>query len=168
MSADTQEKAPGVYVRDDEHEQPHELDMLWSNPRSYHRDDRSPIIAFIAGLLIGIVLTSAVFLLLVMRPNVQTSVEPPIIPLPERANQNATVGSDHSTRPSAVSPASKIAIPGATTYTVRSGDTLGSISQKVYGSIEPMYLDKIQRANNLANPNNLHLDQTLIIPPKEY
>src|SRR5688572_18296131 len=80
MSADTQEKAPGVYVRDDEQEQPHELDMLWSNPRSYHRDDRSPIIAFIAGLLVGTVLTSAVFLLLVMRPNVKTDADKTIIP----------------------------------------------------------------------------------------
>ncbi len=159
MPADIHEKAPGVYVRD-EQELPRELDLLWSNPRAYHRDERSPVISFILGLVLGIALTSAVFLLLVMRPSIQAGTNAITAPLFE-----------HTDRPGAATPkeARSGATPvGGTTYKVVSGDTLGRISQKVYGTIDPKYLQKIQRANKMSNPNSLQLNQTLVIPPKEY
>ena len=55
-----------------------------------------------------------------------------------------------------------------TVYRVKSGDTLGSIAESVYGEVSPALLDRILKANNLANANKLSLDQELIIPPKNY
>ncbi|MBN1219092.1 MAG: N-acetylmuramoyl-L-alanine amidase [Anaerolineae bacterium] len=50
-----------------------------------------------------------------------------------------------------------------TTYTVKSGDTLGKIAVKVYGDAHKYPL--IQRANNIANPSRIWVGQVLIIPP---
>jgi nucleoid-associated protein YgaU len=49
-------------------------------------------------------------------------------------------------------------------YTVRNGDTLTSISEKVYGS--PDYSDFIYRHNthNIADPNQLHPLQVIAVP----
>lgn len=48
------------------------------------------------------------------------------------------------------------------TYVVKSGDTLSSIAAEVYGSAA--YYPHILRANPTANPNNLKLGTTLILP----
>lgn len=167
MSADTHEKAPGVYVRA-ENELPQELDMLWSNSRTYHREERSPLISFIAGLLIGAILTTAVFFLFVMRPKVETNSSEITAPITDGVNTGATAPGTPS-NVTGQPAASTAAIPSnATSYTVKSGDTLGSIAEKVYGSSAPKYQEKIQRANNMDNPNSLQLDQKLVIPPKDY
>ncbi|MFC1975285.1 N-acetylmuramoyl-L-alanine amidase [Chloroflexota bacterium] len=50
-----------------------------------------------------------------------------------------------------------------TTYTVKSGDTLGKIAIKVYGDAHKYPI--IQRANNIANPSRIWVNQVLIIPP---
>ncbi|MBN1995010.1 MAG: N-acetylmuramoyl-L-alanine amidase [Anaerolineae bacterium] len=50
-----------------------------------------------------------------------------------------------------------------TTYTVKSGDTLGKIALKMYGDAHKYPL--IQRANNIANPSRIWVGQVLIIPP---
>jgi nucleoid-associated protein YgaU len=47
-------------------------------------------------------------------------------------------------------------------YTVQSGDFLGAISQKFYGTSKKV--DVILKANNLKNANSLSVGQTLIIP----
>ena len=47
-------------------------------------------------------------------------------------------------------------------YTVQSGDFLGGISQKFYGTSKKV--DVILKANNLKNANSLSVGQTLIIP----
>jgi|TARA_B110000196_G_C20865121_1_gene529260 nucleoid-associated protein YgaU len=47
-------------------------------------------------------------------------------------------------------------------YTVQSGDFLGAISQKFYGTSKKV--DVILKANNLKNANSLSIGQTLIIP----
>ena len=47
-------------------------------------------------------------------------------------------------------------------YTVQSGDFLGGISQKFYGTSKK--IDVILKANNLKNANSLSVGQTLIIP----
>lgn len=167
MHSDMQEKTPGVYVRA-ENELPHELDMLWSNARPYHKEERNPLISFLAGLVVGAVLTSAVFLLLVMRPQVETGIGGMMAPVEEGMEGNrpeaATTGQPTTAKPgkSGVTPAS------STTYTVVSGDTLGGIAAKVYGSSAPEYIEKIQRANNMPSPDSLQLNQKLIIPPKDY
>ena len=47
-------------------------------------------------------------------------------------------------------------------YTVESGDFLGAISQKFYGTSKKV--DVILKANNLKNANSISVGQTLIIP----
>lgn len=170
MPSDMQEKTPGVYVRA-ENELPHELDMLWSNARPYHKEERNPLISFIAGLVVGVIVTSAVFLLLVMRPQVQTGANEILAPVSEEMQdgQEQPTASQKSTTLEGAKPTSKgLSQSGSTTYTVVSGDTLGKIAEKVYGSSAPAYLEKIQRANNMSSPDKLQLDQKLIIPPKDY
>lgn len=165
MPSDTQEKTPGVYVRAD-NELPQELDMLWSNARPYHKEERNPLISFLVGMLIGAVLTSAVFLLLVMRPQVQTGESGLLAPANEEALQGRI---EETSAGDKTQGAAKSLPPGkSTTYTVVSGDTLGKIAEKVYNSSSPTYLEKIQRANNMSSPDKLQLDQKLIIPPKDY
>lgn len=171
MPSDTQEKTPGVYVRAD-NELPQELDMLWSNARPFHKEERNPLVAFLAGLVVGGILTSAVFLLLVMRPQVQTGATNLLAPANEELLQDKQEGNT-GTRAEGTSATSDgvSATTGTgknTTYTVVSGDTLGKIAEKVYGSSAPEYLEKIQRANNMSSPDKLQLDQKLVIPPKGY
>ncbi|WP_373531031.1 LysM peptidoglycan-binding domain-containing protein [Vampirovibrio sp.] len=170
MPSDTQEKTPGVYVRAD-NELPQELDMLWSNARPYHKEERNPLISFLAGLLVGAVLTTAVFLLLVMRPQVQTGDNGLMAPANEESLQggaDSATTSDETAGDKADGKPKSLTASKSTTYTVVSGDTLGKIAEKVYGTSAPTYLDKIQRANNMSSPDKLQLDQKLIIPPKDY
>lgn len=165
MPSDMQEKTPGVYVRADDNELPHELDMLWSNSRPYHREERSPLISFIAGLLVGAVLTAAVFFLFIMRPQVNTNGENEIMaPVSEEMGTGKQPAGQQA--PGTAAPATSAGT--ATSYTVVSGDTLGRIAEKVYGSSSPQYVDKIQRANNMSSPDQLQIDQKLVIPPKDY
>lgn len=49
-------------------------------------------------------------------------------------------------------------------YKVVVGETLWSISQKVYG--DPYMWSKIAQANNLTNPSVIHSENVLTIPPK--
>ena len=58
-------------------------------------------------------------------------------------------------------PAQDSATPGRT-YTVRSGDNLSTISQRVYNT--PHRWREIQDANPNVNPNRLRIGQTLVIP----
>ncbi len=53
---------------------------------------------------------------------------------------------------------------GNETYTVVSGDTLESIIIRFYGKFDPTKVEAIQKANNMANPNQLRLGQVLKIP----
>lgn len=167
MPSDVHEKTPGVYVRA-ENELPHELDMLWSNSKAYQREDRSPIISFIAGFLVGAVLTAAVFLLFFSHPQVQTGSSELEAPISDSA---ATGGSAPAKGGNGLLNTAEQATPSAagnTSYKVVNGDTLGRIAGKVYGSSAPKYVDKIQQANNMSSPNSLQIGQTLVIPPKSY
>jgi LysM repeat protein len=170
MPSDMQEKTPGVYMRADENESPHELDMLWSNSRGYQREERSPLIPFIVGVLVGAIITALVFMLFVIRPQVKTSDSDMMAPITDEVNsENAPATQNEAggnTSGASASPAR--ATTGAKSYTVRSGDTLGHIAEQVYGSSAPQYVEKIQRANHMKSPDDLQLDQKLIIPPKDY
>jgi len=172
MPSDMQEKTPGVYVRADNNELPHELDMLWSGSRPYHREERSPLISFIAGLVVGAILTSAVFWLIFLRPQVKTNENEITVPVSEDLNGKATQQEGATSQTSGGNPNAAASSQGgqgaSTTYTVVSGDTLGRIAEKVYASSNPDYIDKIQRANNMSSPDQLQIDQKLVIPRKDY
>ena len=49
--------------------------------------------------------------------------------------------------------------PGGTTYTVVAGDTLGVIAQRHGSDVQT-----VAQANNIDNPNLIHVGQTLVIP----
>jgi hypothetical protein len=158
------ESAPGVYVRgDQEHELPGELDMLWSGAKTLHKEERSPFIPFGLGFLLGAALSAAVCWLLFIRPHVEMQPNDMTTPVNMMKNESGpSAAPADNNRPAA-------AVLGNTaSYKVMPGDTLGKISLKMYGSTEPKFLQKIQRANNMKNPNSLKLDQVLTIPPKEY
>ena len=59
-------------------------------------------------------------------------------------------------------PAETPGIPKTTIYVVQSGDTLGAIAKKVYGTPTKYYI--IQKANNLADPGKIWVGQKLVIP----
>ena len=50
------------------------------------------------------------------------------------------------------------------TYTVKSGDTLEGIIIRFYGKYDTSKISKIMQANNMANPNQLSIGQSLVIP----
>lgn len=52
-------------------------------------------------------------------------------------------------------------------YKVKNGDTLGAIAYKYYGISTPEKIQKIQLANKMKTPDNLQLDQKLIIPMED-
>lgn len=56
-------------------------------------------------------------------------------------------------------PSTSAAAQGSQTYTVLDGDTLWDIATR-FG----VTVDAIIAANNLANPSDIHIDQTLVIP----
>ncbi len=51
---------------------------------------------------------------------------------------------------------------GGQTYVVQKGDTLYSISRKVYGT--PTRVKDIVAANGIADPNKIKVGQTLVLP----
>lgn len=56
---------------------------------------------------------------------------------------------------------------GAACYTVVSGDSLSTISQKFYGNMDPANVNKIYQSNRTtigSNPNLLFPGQKLYIP----
>jgi nucleoid-associated protein YgaU len=59
-----------------------------------------------------------------------------------------------------------VSTTGSKQHVIQSGDTLGGLANKYYGSSDPALIDKIQKANNIKNPNGLQLNQKIIIPPK--
>jgi nucleoid-associated protein YgaU len=50
------------------------------------------------------------------------------------------------------------------TYTVRRGDSLAIIAQRVYGSSSVANVEKIKKANKIRNPRSLQVGQNLVTP----
>jgi len=72
--------------------------------------------------------------------------------------------------PSITAPAAPVSTPppaaaAPTIYTVKSGDTLGAIAKREYGSAHKYFL--IQKANNIKDPRLIWVGQKLVIPPLE-
>ncbi len=180
--SETIEKSPGVYVRTGEY-QPHELDMLWSGSRHFTKEDRSPVVFTIAGLVIGAIITSALFFLFSSKPEIKAGDDSDLIsPIVDETELVPTAG-DPVMSPEIIQPESTplltpvaTTVPAhstvrrgsASTYVVRNGDTLEQIARRYYGSGKPSFIQKISRANNMTNPNSLKIGQRLVIPPKNY
>jgi LysM repeat protein len=87
----------------------------------------------------------------------------PVVPAPcIGAEATSVAASLPPTRePSAATPALATVTPA--TYVVQSGETLGAIAQRYNVSVEAL-----MAANNLSDPNLLHVGQTLVIPSSGY
>jgi LysM repeat protein len=213
----------GVYVRSQEQGPAHELDLLWSGNRGHHiRDDRSPVVSFVFGAIVGAALTAALAFFFFIKPEIKAGestmadpvtaqqVTPQVNPatvasqteatspavttvvVPSEGSQTVKPADAPAVNPiqalvqsasgqasttqqtaSSQTPAVSTATPAVSSmasskHVVKSGDTLESIARKYYGSGTPDLISKIQRANNMKNPNRLKLDQELVIPPKSY
>lgn len=173
LMSDTAEKSPGVYVRTGEYE-PHELDMLWSGTRHFGKEERSPIIFVAVGLIIGVVITAALFSLLFSKPQITTGeneLTAPIVNETELLQKTEVIPAAPEVMPATeTTPVSApaAATSGTQTYVVKSGDTLESIARRFYGSGTPAMIRKIQQANAMNNPDALQIDQKLVIPPRSY
>lgn len=70
--------------------------------------------------------------------------------------------------PATVEPAPQPVEPAPTapaagqTYTVKKGDTLWSIAERIYG--DPRRMQDIVRVNNIQNPDQIYAGQELILP----
>jgi LysM repeat protein len=53
---------------------------------------------------------------------------------------------------------------GANSYTVRRGDSLAIIAQRVYGSSSIANIEKIKKANKIRNPRSIQVGQKLVTP----
>ena len=49
-------------------------------------------------------------------------------------------------------------------YTVKKGDTLGSIANKFYGVNSISFVEKIAKKNHISNVNEIYVNEKLIIP----
>lgn len=185
--------APSIYLRPEAelhaneppalHAQNKELDVLWSsthNRTSLLREETHPVVVLASGFISGVILTTLAFWFVFspssnpMNPpvgtlqpkvlNQQQAIEPDTVA--PTATTQATTNTTTST--SSTPETSTVPMAKGTVYKVKSGDTLGSIAESVYGEVSPALLDRILKANNLANANKLSLDQELIIPPKNY
>ena len=178
--------APSIYLRPESatnaneppalQAQNKELDVLWSssqNRTSLLREETNPAFVLGAGFLAGVIVTTLAFWL-IFSPSSNPFQTAGNHSTPKVVDQHQTVEPDAppastttetTTNPS-VDPNAPIA--KGTTYKVKSGDNLGAIALSVYGDASPAMLDRILKANKLANANKLSLNQELIIPPKNY
>ncbi|MFM7389035.1 MAG: LysM peptidoglycan-binding domain-containing protein [Vampirovibrionales bacterium] len=175
--------AMGVYVRqeaDATGRPPHqkELDVLWAKqPRQWLKDEHHPVLNFTGGFILGVLVT-------LLLTNVCKWIPQPVdngqAPVPPASNELLQEPTALKETPTTVSPTTPDAtatgengeapVPqvNGQVYKVKSGDTMGSIAAKFYGDASPAYIEKLLKANGLANANRLSLDQELVIPPKAY
>lgn len=150
------DSSPGVYVRSD---QDRELDVLWQGFKVNHREERSPgfylTVGFVTGAICTILMTLVINLGAPSKDNISD------LNLWKKANTKATVNVAPSTKTETVGTAK------TTEYKVKSGDTLGAIAYKFYGVDNPDKVNSIQTANNLKSPDDLQIDQKLIIPMED-
>lgn len=149
--------SPGVYVRNNKEK---ELDVLWQNFRVNQKEDKSPGIylatGFIAGAIAMLIMTT--LLSFSVQNNQHSDIIPPTKHIKEKARLTFIPADKTSVTESSTAP------KGTEAYTVKSGDTLAGIIVRFYGSYDLSKVEKIKQANNMANPNNLQIGQTLLIP----
>ena len=147
--------SPGVYVRANKEK---ELDVLWQNFKVSQKEDKSPGIylatGFVAGAVAMLIMTTLVSFTL--RGNDSSDMN--IAPKSKEKAKLTFIPADKNAEKTVAKTG------GSESYTVKSGDTLAGIIIRFYGSYDISKIAKIKEANKMANPNNLQIGQTLIIP----
>jgi nucleoid-associated protein YgaU len=132
---------------------------MYSEASMRPRPSRRPALG--AAICIAALLSSACF------GGGQQAAQPTAAATAETAQATPPVPPRPSPSPSP-SPSPAAVPAGGTTYTVDTGDTLATISEKVYG--DPTLWRQIYEANREAigdNPDNIKIGTELRIPPKE-
>ena len=150
------DSSPGVYVRSDKD---NELDVLWQGFKVNNREERSPgfylTVGFATGALCALIMALVINLGAPSKENISD------LNLWKKATTKPTVN---------VAPSTQAETAGAvktTEYKVKSGDTLGAIAYKFYGTDSPAKINRIQTINNMKTPDDLQIDQKLIIPTED-
>lgn len=146
------DSSPGVYVRANKEK---ELDVLWQNFKVSQREEKSPGVYLVTGFVAGAIA------MLIMTTLLSFSIhgigELTSMPQSKEKAKLTFIPADKSA-PAEAAP------KGSETYTVKTGDTLESIIIRFYGKFDLSKVAKIKEANKMANPNNLQIGQSLIIP----
>lgn len=148
--------APSVYIRPAKEK---ELDVLWQNFKVNQKEEKSPglylLIGFIAGAMSMFLMTA----ILSFGSNaISEKADTPKLEKRIRPAKDAKL----SIIPADQVEEAKTIAPE--TYTVKSGDTLEAIIIRFYGRYDTSKIDKIMKANNMSNPNQLSIGQSLTIP----
>ena len=152
-------RTPDVYIRPAKEK---ELDVLWQNFKVNQREEKSPGVYLITGFIAGALAMFLMTALLSFSSNAINEANNPDSPKlvkkvkPEKAAKLSIIPADQ------VVEEAKPAAPE--TYTVKSGDTLEGVIIRFYGKYDPSKISKIMEANNMSNPNQLSIGQSLIIP----
>ena len=141
-----------------------ELDALWQTlgvATKPQKSEKTPQIYFVAGLIIGVIITLIITTFLSLLINVSSPKEDVIVqPAKQTTVDNGKfrfIPADNSKNTVAPTILNE-------EYTVKEGDTLESIVIRFYGSFDMEKVNLIQEANKMANPNALSIGQKLIIP----
>lgn len=136
-----------------------ELDILWQDiDHPVSKGEKSPIVYIITGFILGAVSMLILTTIVNLSMNAVKDSEFEEAPVP--------VSTTTDTAKLTFIPADTEEVKNLTkeTYTVQSGDNLESIVIRFYGSYSSKNAKRIEDANNLTNPNQLRLGQTLTIP----
>ncbi|OGI21775.1 MAG: hypothetical protein A2287_05385 [Candidatus Melainabacteria bacterium RIFOXYA12_FULL_32_12] len=153
------DSSPGVYVRSDKDR---ELDILWQGFKINSKEERTPGIYLTIGFITGAICMFLMSLILNLGNPSKDSISDLNLWKKSSTEVKQKVATPVTITPS--TPASQNTYTKTEKYTVQEGDTLEKISLRFYGTPDPVKIEQIQAANNMNNPNELQINQELIIP----
>lgn len=152
-------RTPDVYIRPSKEK---ELDVLWQNFKVNQKEEKSPGVYLITGFVAGALCMFLMTALLSFSSNAINKANDPTAPKVVKKIKPA------KSAKLSIIPADQVVEEAKTvtseTYSVKSGDTLEAIIIRFYGKYDPSKISKIMQANNMSNPNQLSIGQSLIIP----
>ena len=151
--------SPGVYVRANKEK---ELDVLWQNFRVNQKEEKSAGVYLVTGFIAGAV---SMLIMTTLLSFSMHSSEAPDLSLPtKQPREHAKLTFIPADKSVNEEQSTATTNAGSETYTIKSGDTLAGIIIRFYGSYDVSKIEKIRKANNMSNPNDLQIGQQLIIP----
>lgn len=151
------DNSPKVYVRPNKEK---ELDVLWQNFKINQKSEKAPGIYLTTGFIGGAVVMLLLVAIIVFSANGIQSLKNHITFTPikiKKESLNFIPSSAEKSEPTATNEV----------YTVQSGDTMGSILTRFYGSYNKEKEALVLKTNNLTDPNKLSIGQKLTIPMEE-
>ena len=164
-----EDNTPKAYKRQ-EKDKEKELDILWQGFRSNVKDEKSPGIYLLTGFIAGALCMFVMNSILSISSNIFTAQkDPTALGQPKfekkisRKEKLSQITSSVAVVPSNDEQLENT-IPAKELYTVKSGDSMSSITYRFYGKYDLDKVEKIRQVNNLENENKLTVGQELIIP----